>query len=74
MKSLIFIFIYILVFCCVFILLSCIGLIITNLSFLDIIRNNSWFGFYSFFIGWWIPVFSCREYYIANKDYFEEIF
>jgi len=74
MKSLILMLIYIGTFFGMFSLISVFGLIISESSYLDIIRNNDWFMFYFLFVGWWIPIFPCREYYLANKDHFEDVF
>lgn len=74
MKSLILMFIYIATFFGMFSFLSVFGLIISKCSYLDIIRNNDWFMFYFLFVGWWIGMFPAREYYMANKEHFEDVF
>lgn len=73
MKFIILFLIYIFTFFGFYFLLSGFGLVLTNYEYLEILHNPLWFWIYSVFVGWWIPIFSCREYYVKNEDYFEDV-
>jgi len=72
MKSLTAILIYLGTFMGMFFLLSTIGILWTE--YRNVISSDSWFMCYSLFLGWWIPIFPTREYYMKYEDYFSEIF
>jgi hypothetical protein len=56
MKSLLVILSYIATYVLVFIVLSSIGLLITNNSFSTITQDVTWFMCYTIFIGWWVGI------------------
>lgn len=74
MKSLILLAIYVLVFVCIYMMLSLVGLVFTDMSYVDILRNSSWSWLYSLFFGWWLAFFPTREYYLSNEKYFDRLF
>lgn len=74
MKSLILLAIYVLVFVCIYMMLSLVGLVFTDMSYVDILRSGGWLWFYSLFFGWWLAFFPAREYYLSNEEYFDRLF
>ena len=72
MKSLVMIFIFICTFFGVYCLLAAFGMLIVNVSFMEITTNLNWFFCYCLFIGWWVSLFPTIEYYNKNIDYFED--
>ena len=73
MKSLFLIVIYVGTFIGLFLFLSLIGLLWID-SYRAIIGDGNWFMMYTFFLGWWLAAFPCREYYMHNLHYFEKHF
>ncbi len=73
MKTLLLILLYIGTFIGVYLLLSVIGVIL-GYSYTETIRESIWFFNYSLYIGWWISVFPCHEYYKINNSYFSQIY
>lgn len=69
MKALAYFFAFIFTFLLVYITLSAIGLIITDLSMLEILRSLNWFSFYTVILGWQLPMAVCIE----IRDYFDEL-
>ncbi len=74
MKSLILLAIYVLAFVCIYMMLSLVGLVFTDMSYVDILHSNAWAMIYSLFLGPWLSVFPAREYYVSNEDYFNRVF
>jgi hypothetical protein len=56
-----------------FFLLSTIGMLWVE-SYLTVIKDGSWFAFYTIFIGWWMGLLCSREYFMKNKEHFEDNF
>lgn len=72
MRTITLFIIYFVSFIFFYLLLSTIGMFFY--SYVEVITSHDWFVMYSIYIGWWISVFPAREYYIANSEYFDEIF
>lgn len=73
MKTITLFLIYIGTFMLFYLILSTIGLIFGN-SYSEIISNGNWFMGYLLILGWWIPIFPTREYYLVHEDYFDNVF
>ena len=72
MKSITLILIYLGTFMALFFLLSCFGML--WFSYIQVISDEGWFICYTVFFGSWLSAFPTREYYIANEDYFDNVF
>ena len=73
MKSLTIMFIYICTGVGMYLALSLIGVLFGE-SYINCIHNGNWAMMYIILIGWWIPIFPCREYYAANQEYMDRVF
>ena len=74
MKSIILLAIYLLSFVSIYMMLSLVGLLFSDVSYVDILHSNGWSVIYTLFVGWWLSVFPAREYYLINQSYFERVF
>jgi hypothetical protein len=74
MKSIILLGVYLLSFITIFMMLSLVGLVFSNASYIDILRSSPWTIIYSLFLGWWLSIFPAREYYLIHQLYFERVF
>jgi hypothetical protein len=43
-------------------------------SYTEAIKNTTWLGAYTLFLGWWLAAFPAREYYLKNEKSFDRIF
>jgi hypothetical protein len=74
MKSIILLGIYLLSFVSIYMMLSLVGLVFSNASYVDILRSSPWSMIYSLFFGWWLSIFPAREYYLLNQSYLDRVF
>ena len=74
MKSIILLGVYLLSFVSIYMMLSLVGLVFSDTSYVDILRNNNWTIMYSLFFGWWMSIFPAREYYLLNQSYLDRVF
>jgi hypothetical protein len=74
MKSIILLGVYLLSFVSIYMMLSLVGLVFSDASYIDILRSSPWSMIYSLFFGWWLSIFPAREYYLVNEQYFERVF
>ena len=61
MKNTLELLVYIISFIGFYLLLSLVGLIITERTYLQCIRNFDWFGIYSVLLGWWLAAIPCFD-------------
>lgn len=73
MKSLILLSIYIVSFVVIFCILSIVVGLFMH-SYTEAIKNTTWLGAYTLFLGWWLAAFPAREYYLKNEKSFDRIF
>jgi len=52
-------------------MMSLVGLVFSDTSYMDILRSGNWGGIYSMLFGWWMSIFPAREYYMQNEVYFD---
>jgi len=71
MKSITLLGIYLMSFVSIYMMMSLVGLVFSDTSYVDILRNGNWGGIYSLLFGWWMSVFPAREYYMAHEMYFD---
>jgi hypothetical protein len=71
MKSIILLGVYLLSFVSIYMMLSLVGLVFSDTSYMDILRSGNWGGIYSLLFGWWMSIFPAREYYMQNEVYFD---
>lgn len=74
MKSIILLAIYLLSFVSIYMMLSLVGLVFSEASYLDILRSDPWTSIYCMIFGWWLSIFPAREYYLVHQSYFERVF
>lgn len=74
MKSIILLAIYLLSFVSIYMMLSLVGLVFSDASYIDILHNDPWSFTYSTIFGWWLSIFPAREYYLINQSYFDRVF
>jgi hypothetical protein len=74
MRSIILLSIYLLSFVSIYMMLSLVGLVFSNASYMDILRSSPWTIIYSLFFGWWLSIFPAREYYLLNQSYLDRVF
>lgn len=74
MKSITLLAIYLLSFIIIYMMLSLIGLVFSNASYVDILHSNGWGPVYCLFLGWWLSIFPAREYYLVHQSYFDRVF
>lgn len=74
MKSITLLAIYLLSFVIMYMMISLIGLVFSDTSYLSILRSQPWGIIYSLFIGPWLSIFPAREYYLVNELYFDKVF
>jgi hypothetical protein len=74
MKALTCIVIYIASFIFLYMLLSVVGVVFTNNTYLSILRDGGWFGIYSLFIGSWLAALPTMEYAAQHEEYFRRVF
>ena len=71
MKSIALLGIYLMSFIIIYMMMSLVGLVFSDASYLDILRSGNWGGIYSMLFGWWMSIFPAREYYMQNEVYFD---
>jgi hypothetical protein len=74
MKSITLLGIYLLSFVSIYMMLSLVGLVFSDASYIDILHSDAWSAIYCCFLGWWISIFPAREYYLVHQSYFERVF
>jgi hypothetical protein len=74
MKSITLLGIYLLSFVSIYMMLSLVGLVFGDTSYVDILHSSPWTMIYSLFFGWWLSIFPAREYYLIHNDHFERVF
>jgi hypothetical protein len=74
MKSIALLGIYLMSFVIIYMMLSLVGLVFSNASYLDILRSQPWSVIYCMFFGWWMSIFPAREYYLHNQEYLDRVF
>ena len=72
MKFIIMILIYVISFVSLFLLLSTVGMI--WFTYREAINSVDWLIAYTVFIGWWVSLFPCRDYYMANRKDFWRLY
>jgi hypothetical protein len=55
-------------------MMSFVGLMFSDLSYVQILRTNNWTMMYSILFGWWLSGMSAREYYVHHQEYFNRVF
>jgi hypothetical protein len=71
MKSISLLGIYLMSFVIIYMMMSLVGLVFSDTSYVDILRNGNWGGIYSLLFGWWMSIFPAREYYMVHEIYFD---
>jgi hypothetical protein len=71
MKSIALLGIYLMSFIIIYMMLSLVGLVFSDTSYMDILHSGNWSMVYSLFFGWWMASFPAREYYMHNETYFD---
>lgn len=74
MKSIALLGIYLMSFVIIYMMLSLVGLVFGDTSYMDILHAQPWGMIYSLFFGWWMSIFPAREYYMINQEYFDRVF
>jgi hypothetical protein len=74
MKLIALVAIYLLSFVLIYMMMSFVGLIFSDLSYVEILRSNNWTMMYSLLFGWWLAGMSAREYYVLHQEYFNRVF
>jgi hypothetical protein len=74
MKLIILVAIYLISFITIYMMMSLVGLVFSDHSYVEILRMNNWTMLYSMLFGWWLAGMSAREYYMYNKEYFDRVF
>ncbi len=74
MKSITLLGIYLMSFVSIYMMLSLVGLVFSDASYVDILHSSPWTMIYSLFFGWWLSIFPAREYYLVHQSYFERVF
>jgi hypothetical protein len=74
MKSIILLGVYLLSFIIIYMMMSLVPLVFSDISYVEILRNNNWTIMYSLFFGWWMSIFPAREYYLLNQSYLDRVF
>lgn len=74
MKSITLLGIYLMSFVGIYMMLSLVGLVFSDTSYLSILRNDAWTMIYSLFFGPWLSIFPAREYYLTQEVHFTRVF
>ena len=74
MKSIALLGIYLMSFVCIYMMLSLVGIVFSNTSYVEILHMGNWSMIYSLLFGWWMSIFPAREYYMINQEYFDRVF
>lgn len=74
MKSIALLGIYLMSFVIIYMMMSFVGLVFSDTSYIDILRSGNWSGVYCLLFGWWMSIFPAREYYLMNQVYFDRVF
>ena len=74
MKSITLLGIYLMSFVGIYMMLSLVGLVFSDTSYLSILRSSPWGMIYSLFFGPWLSIFPAREYYLTQESYFSRVF
>jgi hypothetical protein len=74
MKLIALVAIYLLSFVLIYMMMSLVGLMFSDLSYVQILRTNNWTIMYSILFGWWLSGMSAREYYVHHQEYFNRVF
>ena len=74
MKSIALLGIYLMSFVCIYMMLSLVGLVFSDTSYVDILHSNAWTMIYSLFFGPWMAFFPAREYYLTQQSHFDRVF
>ena len=74
MKLITLVAIYLLSFVVIYMMMSLVGLMFSDLSYVQILRSNNWTMMYSLLFGWWLSGMSAREYYVHHQEYFNRVF
>ncbi len=71
MKSIALLGIYLMSFVIIYMMMSLVGLVFSDTSYVDILRSGNWSMMYSLLFGWWMSIFPAREYYMYHEEYFD---
>ena len=74
MKSIALLGIYLMSFVCIYMMLSLVGLVFSDTSYVSILRSQPWGMIYSLFFGPWLSIFPAREYYLTQQSHFDKVF
>ena len=74
MKTIILLGVYLMSFVIIYMMMSAIGLVFSEISYLQILRDSGWFTIYLVILGWWMSIFPAREYYLKHETYFDKVF
>lgn len=74
MKTIILLGVYLMSIVVIFMMMSLVGLVFFDMSYLEILRTPAWIAVYGVFFGTWMPVFPAKEYYLKHEAYFDKVF
>jgi hypothetical protein len=74
MKSIALLGIYLMSFIIIYMMMSLVPLVFSDMSYVEILRSNNWTMMYSLLFGWWMSIFPAREYYLTQEAYFNRVF
>ena len=74
MKSIALLGIYLMSFVIIYMMMSLVGLVFSDASYVDVLRSQPWGAIYTLFFGWWMSIFPAREYYLMNQSYLDRVF
>jgi hypothetical protein len=74
MKSITLLGIYLMSFVIIYMMLTMLGLVFSEASYISMLRGDAWMMIYSLFLGPWLSIFPAREYYIVHEEYFDRVF
>lgn len=73
MKTIILLGVYLMSFVIIYLMMSLVGLVFLEISYLQILRDGRWSLVYCVSFSW-MSIFPAREYYLKHEAYFDKVF